>query len=150
LVYRIKSNRKEFKLKLQAYDRDFLKSNDLIGEAVLDIGKLVEDCELVQKPCSLNKRFYEEQMPRAVRDEDKLVFDDKDKNKFWTRLFYKDFKKGGKIISRGQVSVQVDVLPADLADKNPVGKARQEPNHSPHLPQPQGRLELSINPFKMY
>jgi len=40
-------------------------------------------------------------MPRAVRDEDKLIFDTTDENKFWAKLFYKDFKKGGKIISRG-------------------------------------------------
>ena len=42
------------------------------------------------------------------------------------------------------------MLPAELADKNPVGRARQEPNHSPFLPQPEGRFELSLNPLKMY
>jgi hypothetical protein len=46
--------------------------------------------------------------------------------------------------------MQIDVLPADQADKNPLGKARQEPNHSPFLPQPEGRFELSLNPIKMF
>jgi len=65
-------------------------------------------------------------------------------------MMYKDVENGGKMVSRGKVRVQVDVLPADLADKNAVGRARQEPNHSPFLPQPEGRFELSLNPLKMY
>ena len=56
----------------------------------------------------------------------------------------------GQIESNGKVKVQVDVLPADQAEKNPVGKARQDPNHSPSLPQPEGRITLSLNPFKMF
>ena len=58
--------------------------------------------------------------------------------------------KTGKIESNGEVKMQVDVLPYGTAEKNPVGKARDNPNHSPQLPQPQGRLELSFNPIKMY
>jgi len=46
--------------------------------------------------------------------------------------------------------VRIDVLPIVNAEKNPVGKARDEPNHSPYLPKPQGRVELTIDPFKMY
>lgn len=38
----------------------------------------------------------------------------------------------------------------ELAEKNPVGKARDQPNHSPTLPQPEGRIQLSLNPFDMY
>ena len=37
-----------------------------------------------------------------------------------------------------------------MAEKNPVGKARDNPNHSPTLPQPEGRITLSLNPFDMY
>ena len=62
---------------------------------------------------------------------------------------YKDPQKGNVLV-RGKVKVQIDVLPADQADKNPVGKAREEPNHSPNLPQPEGRIKLSINPFEMF
>ena len=35
------------------------------------------------------------------------------------------------------------------ADANKVGDARSEPNHSPFLPNPTGRLEFSMNPIKM-
>ena len=78
-----------------------------------------------------------------------LEFDKKDKSRFWLNLKMKD-PKTNKIVPRGRVKVQVDVLPASVATKNPVGKARDNPNHSPTLPQPEGRFELSLNPLKMY
>merc|ERR1711924_280644 len=58
--------------------------------------------------------------------------------------------KEGKIECTGQVRMQVNVLPISHAEKNPVGKARDNPNHSPTLPPPEGRLELSLNPIKMF
>ena len=36
------------------------------------------------------------------------------------------------------------------AEANKVGEARQEPNHSPFLPPPVGRLSFSLNPLKMF
>ena len=40
---------KNYKLKVQAYDLDLFKSNDLIGEAVLDLETMVEDSELAKR-----------------------------------------------------------------------------------------------------
>lgn len=77
----------------------------------------------------------------------KLTFDGEDPNKFWIQLWAKN--KKGKMEKRGMVAFKVDVLPAETAKKNPVGKARDNPNHSPTLPAPEGRLELSLNPLKM-
>jgi len=62
---------------------------------------------------------------------------------------YTKNKKTGKIEKCGKVGVQVDIIPGDMAEKNAVGKARDNPNHSPFLPQPKGRLEFSLNPIKM-
>ena len=59
-------------------------------------------------------------------------------------------KEKNKLEVNVQLKLQIDVLPFSLADKNKVGKARDQPNHSPQLPQPEGRLELSINPIKMF
>ena len=58
--------------------------------------------------------------------------------------------KEGKMVKAGQISIKVDIMPKSHAEKNPVGKARDNPNHSPQLPQPKGRLELSLNPLKMF
>jgi len=76
-----------------------------------------------------------------------IEFQKGDDSRFWIPM---KCKKDGKEVELGKVAVQIDVLPADQAEKNPLGKARQEPNHSPFLPQPEGRFELSLNPLKMF
>jgi hypothetical protein len=80
--------------------------------------------------------------------------DDKKCRRFWLDMKFKNSmsknKKEKEESTRGRVKVQIDVLTAEQADANPVGKARQEPNHSPMLPQPEGRVSLTINPFKMW
>jgi hypothetical protein len=48
-----------------------------------------------------------------------------------------------------KVCIDLRVVPPDYAEKNPVGKARSEPNNEPNLPQPLGRFKLSMNPFAM-
>lgn len=47
--------RKDYKFTMQAYDRDFFKSNDMIGEAQINLKQLIEDCQLVKKPLTLNE-----------------------------------------------------------------------------------------------
>jgi len=60
LVFRIKIPRKDYKFQLQAYDRDFFKSNDIIGEANINIRNLLEDCSLVKRPIQLNEKYYKD------------------------------------------------------------------------------------------
>ena len=59
-------------------------------------------------------------------------------------------REKNRIVANGKVQIQIDVLPMYQAIKNPVGKARDDPNHSPTLPQPECRLEMTINPIKMF
>jgi hypothetical protein len=44
---------------------------------------------------------------------------------------------------------KVNIIPKDQAEANPVGDGRSDPNHSPYLPPPTGRLVWSLNPFSM-
>lgn len=60
LVFRIKLPRKDFKFSLQAFDRDFFKGGDMIGEASINLKQLLEDCSLVKKPLGLNKSYYKD------------------------------------------------------------------------------------------
>jgi len=148
LVYKVGVPRKDYKFSLQCYDRDFFKSNEMLGEATIQLKQLIEDCALVKKPLGLNKTYYQDVLKKFDPDLE-LKFDKADSSKFWLRMMAKN-PKTGKIESNGEVKMQVDVLPYGTAEKNPVGKARDNPNHSPQLPQPQGRLELSFNPIKMF
>ena len=43
----------------------------------------------------------------------------------------------------------MEIVPKDLADQEPVGKGREKPNINPFLPPPVGRMEFTLNPFKM-
>ena len=45
--------------------------------------------------------------------------------------------------------MRMDIIEASRAKTNPVGKGRTEPNHSPYLPPPTGRISWTWNPFKM-
>lgn len=101
---------------------------------------------MIKAPVCFNKKYYDDVIKPAKPDLN-IKFDNSDPSKLWLPM---QAKKSGKIISNGEVRVQIDALPKFLADKNPVGKARDQPNHSPQLPQPQGRLELSFNPIKMF
>ena len=62
----------------------------------------------------------------------------------------KQKKENGKLEVNGKVQIKIDVLPILFAGKNKVGKARDSPNHSPLLPQPEGRIEFTLNPLKMF
>lgn len=76
-----------------------------------------------------------------------LRFEKEDKRQFWVELTGKD--ENGKTVVNGRLRMQIDILPKKEAEKNVVGEARSEPNVNPFLPQPEGRLEFSLNPFKM-
>jgi hypothetical protein len=44
---------------LQAYDRDFFKSNDIIGSCMLDLKQPFEDVSLTKRTLMVNKKYYE-------------------------------------------------------------------------------------------
>jgi hypothetical protein len=87
LIYRIKVPRKDYKLSVQAFDRDFFKSNDMIGEASINLRDLLEDCSLVKKPLGLNKSYFEDVLkPKGFQ---KIEFDEKDESRFWVPMMCK-------------------------------------------------------------
>ena len=119
----------------------------MIGEASVVLKQIIEDCQLTKKPLTLNEAYYNDVLkPQKFQP---LEFDDDNPSRFWLKLRAKDAKTGKEVVN-GKVKIQVDVFPIALAEKNPVGKARDNPNHSPTLPQPEGRLKLSLNPFTMF
>lgn len=71
----------------------------------------------------------------------KLEFYDEDS--FYVNTVDKDGKYCGK------VRISVNVTPGEHAKSNPVGNGRTEPNQSPYLPPPVGRISFSLNPFTM-
>ncbi len=67
-----------------------------------------------------------------------------DEDSFFVDTVSKDGKSAGKI------RIGISVHPGEMAIANPVGSGRTEPNHSPFLPPPVGRLSFSLNPITMF
>ena len=144
LLFREKFPRKDYRFNLQAYDRDFFKSNDIIGSAIIDLKQAFEDAGITNRPLGVNKKYYEQYM----QENSGVVLEWKDESSFWLPMNSKNDK--GQIENNGYVRVQMDIVPADYAEKNKVGSAREEPNANPFLPPPIGRLSFSLNPCKMF
>ena len=66
---------------------------------------------------------------------------------FWINCKKRDEKK--QLVDGGKVMVSFELVPMEKAKDNPVGFGRDEPNVDPVLQEPTGRLEFSLNPFKM-
>lgn len=142
-------------LTIQGFDRDLFSSNDLFGQATLDLKELLTDSQLAKRPISLSKKYYDEHLLKNKIVEG-LEFDE-DKQSFWVKLTRKptaeeiaDKKyKEGELVKCGQVRLQIDIYPRKAADNQPVGEARDEPNKEPFLPLPTNRISFSLNPFTM-
>ncbi|CAM9877364.1 unnamed protein product [Discosporangium mesarthrocarpum] len=57
-----------------------------------------------------------------------------------------DFKTHQKK-QMGEILVGIQIWPVEKAKLMPVGPGRSEPNNSPYLPPPTGRISFSWNPF---
>jgi len=90
LKYKVKVPSKEYAFTIQMYDRDFFKSNDMIGEAQINLQQIIDDCSLVKEPLTLNETYYEEVLkPRKFQ---KLRFENTDttSDSFWLDMKSKD------------------------------------------------------------
>ena len=76
-------------MNLQLYDRDFFKSNDIIGETTLNLEDAIIDSSLTKRPLSINKRYYEDFLKKK-----KVELEFKDDNTFFVVVKGKDEKTG--------------------------------------------------------
>jgi hypothetical protein len=63
-------------------------------------------------------------------------------------FFLDTFDSEGK--SAGWVRIGLGIFPSEMATANPVGGGRSEPNHSPFLPPPVGRISFTLNPLTLF
>ena len=93
----------------------------------------------------INKKYYDGYL---LKEGDKAYEFKEDGNSFFVPMNSKSDK--GKFEENGFVRIQIEICPADYAEKNVVGSAREEPNANPFLPPPVGRLSFSLNPCVMF
>jgi hypothetical protein len=54
--------------------------------------------------------------------------------------------ESGQYTTNGQLYITVELVPVEQAESSPVGLGRSEPNTSPYLPPPAGRLKIGLDP----
>lgn len=149
LLYNLKAPRKNYTLTIQTWDRDLFKSNDFIGEIQLPLQDAFNDCIATQKPINVNKKYYDAywkgQLEKQGKDK-KVIheFHKDDPETFWVATYDKD---GG---FAGYVRIGISIFPGEMSKSNPVGIGRSEPNHSPFLPTPVGRMFFTLNPITLF
>ena len=140
ILFDVKSPRQNpLLLVMQAWDFDLFKSNDYICEWTLDLDEMFKNVRLTQQQVILNKTYYNAFLKKKMPPGTSLEFRDDDSFILTT---YKD----GKPI---KIRLDLRIVPEVLAKAKPLGAARENPNMEPYLPPPIGRIEFSLNPFKM-
>ena len=140
-------------INLQVYDKDIFASDDYISGATLNLKDLVIVPKYLQMPIKFTRSYYnglteaEKKVYGAIEFMDKK--DDEEGIKFWVQCYKGKKEASGEGEQGGRVLCSLDIVPKSYADAEPVGKGREEPNVNPNLPPPVGRLEFTLNPFKM-
>ena len=104
LLFNLKHPRKACTMTLQLYDRDFFKSNDIIGDATLDLMTAINDAALTKRPLGITRKYYND----CLKDSVKLDF--KDDSTFWLPVQSMN-EKTGKLEEQGKVRLQINILP---------------------------------------
>ena len=124
---------------MQAWDFDLFKSNDYLCEWTLDLDEVFKNVRLTQQPVILSKQYYNAFLKKKMPAGTSLEFREDD-------TFILTTYKDGKDI---KLRIDLRIVPAALVKAKPVGPGRENPNMEPFLPPPIGRIQFSLNPFKM-
>jgi hypothetical protein len=156
IIYRFSIPVTKAKLRVSAYDRDLIGSNDNIGEAVVPLSGMCNDLMrlITAAPdgeLSGNaevKMDAQNQKHAPPMPQEKSWFNmgefgdilDAAAEGHWIPLYHpsKDDSK------QGECEISLTLLPVRRADQRPVGKARDQPNRDPELP---AAIRARLNPF---
>ena len=131
---------------INAYDRDLFKRNDFLGGASLNIRSLLKIVKDINVPLSFTQDYINDldENEKSNYPKEFIEFDKSDETgkKFWIRL-------DNQGAAAGRVLCALEIVPIWKANLSKVGLGRDEPNISPYLPPPVGRISFTLNPFSM-
>ena len=153
-LIKIRSKQDEYKVTIQTYDKDIFSSDEIIGEFTFDVAPIFEDAILTEKLQTFSKDYWDDYMKQVLIDKgyehaDKIEFEKDDKELFWVPMFRFSEEEQKDVIA-GYVQCSFRIYPTAAAEKNVQGVGRDAPNSDPVLPEPEGRIQLSLNPFTMF
>ncbi|OQS02130.1 hypothetical protein THRCLA_05475 [Thraustotheca clavata] len=145
--------------KLQMWDKDIFSSNDCIAEGIIDMQPHF------QKVCKLQAPYqvYQDKTPRKKESASEAENNDairsiKEATGLWdtdptdsTWIKMERFNRETNVKEpMGAVCISMELMPKEKAKVQTVGFGRSDPNNSPFLPPPAGRLKFSMNPFYVF
>ena len=140
-------------LTLQVYDKDIFSSDDYMCGTTIDLKNIVNIPKLLEMPIGLTRDFYHGLTIEEKKPLGEIEFlseeDDEDGTKFWVQCYKGKKEAAGQGEKSGRVMCSLEILPKKNAELDIVGKGREDPNVNPYLPPPVGRIEFTLNPFKM-
>lgn len=99
MLFNLKHPRKDYTFTIQAFDRDFFKSNDIIGDTTIDLKLPILDAALTGRPLGVNKTYF-----NAYLKEKEFKFEYKDESTFWVPVRSRD-SATGKIEENGKIRI---------------------------------------------
>ncbi|XP_074551223.1 fer-1-like protein 6 [Halichoeres trimaculatus] len=118
---------------LQVWDFETLSSDDFLGTVELDLHRFTRGAKTA-KACKADM---------LTDGTDKIsIFQQKRARGWWP------FSKSGELT--GKVEAEFHLVTAEEAEKNPVGKARKEPEPLPKPNRPDTSFSWFVNPFKCF
>ena len=140
-------------LTIQVYDKDIFSSDDYMCGATINMKDIINIPKLLEMPVGLTRDFYEDLTDEEKETLGEIEFlspeDDEEGIKFWVQCYKGRKEVTGKGEKSGRVMCSLEILPKKIADTDIVGKGRDDPNVNPYLPPPVGRIQFTLNPFKM-
>ncbi|CAN2391648.1 FerI [Pristimantis euphronides] len=122
-------------LVLQVWDFERLSSDDFLGSMELNLNGFHRGAKTA-KSCDLS-------MATVLKDENKIsIFQQKRIRGWWP------FVKSGELT--GKVEAEFHLVTAEEAEKNPVGRARKEPEPLEKPNRPDTSFSWFVNPFKCF
>ncbi|XP_033011708.1 fer-1-like protein 6 [Lacerta agilis] len=122
-------------LVLQVWDFERLSSDDFLGSLEMNLNGFPRAAKSA-KACDIN-------MVMATSEENKIsIFQQKRVRGWWP------FVKAGELT--GKVEAEFHLVTAEEAEKNPVGKARKEPEPLEKPNRPDTSFSWFVNPFKCF
>ena len=124
-------------ISLQIWDRDVFSSSDFIADTSFAFKELARDAFIKDKRLKM----------RGGKDELLSTMKKEDSDRFWVECSRR--KEDGSNEASGKVEISFELVPKESALACPVGEGRDEPNIDPHLPEPTGRFQWSLNPCSL-
>ncbi|RHY24406.1 hypothetical protein DYB25_000601 [Aphanomyces astaci] len=147
--------------KMQMWDKDVFSASDCIAEGILDMSPHFKKASMLKAPFQV----FQDTKPKpkvketssAQRDnaairsikESTGLWDTDPTDSTWIKMERLNRETNVKE-PMGAVCISMELVPVEKAKIQAVGFGRSDPNNTPFLPPPAGRLKFSMNPFYVF